>query len=116
MPYTYIIECRDGSYYVGSTWDLARRIEEHNAGVGAKYTRPSRRRPVRLVFALEFERINEAFAFEKRVQGWSRAKRQALIDGRWDDLPALGSRSWHSLQLKQSLAGRPLPDDPPSMG
>ena len=44
---------------------------------------------MRLAWAGEFERIDEAFGFEKQVQRWGRAKRQALIDGRWDDLPGL---------------------------
>ena len=74
MPYAYIVECADGSFYVGSTWDLERRIFEHNEGVGAAYTRRRRRRPVRLVWAGEFERIDEALSMEKRIQGWSRAK------------------------------------------
>lgn len=72
MPWAYIVECSDGSYYVGSTWDLSRRIAEHNAGAGAAYTR--RRRPVRLVWAAEFQRIRDAYLFEKQVQGWSRAR------------------------------------------
>ena len=86
----YILECADGSYYVGSTVDLPARLEEHQAGLGAAYTR--RRRPVRLVYAEEFGRVVDAFAFEKRVQGWSRRKREALIQGRRNDLPEL-SRS-----------------------
>jgi putative endonuclease len=92
MAWAYILECSDGSYYVGSTVDLERRVAQHDAGEGAAYTR--RRRPVRLVWAAEFQRIDEAFAFEKRVQGWSRRKRRALIEGRWDALPELASRSW----------------------
>ena len=91
MAWTYILRCADGTYYVGSTVDLERRLYEHNDGLGAAYTR--RRRPVTLAWAGEFERIDEAFAFEKRVQGWGRAKRQALIDGRLDMLPRLASRS-----------------------
>jgi putative endonuclease len=87
MPFAYIVECSDGSYYVGSTWDLERRIGEHNEGLGAQYTR--RRRPVRLVWSVQLNRIDEAFRVEKQVQGWGRAKRQALIDGRYDDLPNL---------------------------
>ena len=110
MPFTYILECGDGSYYVGSTWDLERRLHEHSTGVGAAYTRPSRRRPVKVVWFLEFERIDEAYSLEKQIQGWSRAKRQALIDGREANLEELSSRSWRSLQIKSSLQGRPLPD------
>jgi putative endonuclease len=86
----YILECSDGSFYVGSTTDLSLRLEQHAQGGGAVYTR--RRLPVRLVYAEEFERVVDAFAFEKQVQGWSRRKRQALIDGRREDLPEM-SRS-----------------------
>ena len=89
MGWVYIIECADGSYYVGSTLDLERRISEHNLGLGAKYTRISRRRPVRLVWSAHFDRIDDAFWFEKQVQDWSRAKRQALIEGRIQDLSEL---------------------------
>jgi putative endonuclease len=87
MPHAYIVECSDGSYYVGSTWDLERRVGEHNLGLGAEYTK--RRRPVRLMWAAEFNRIDEAYAAEKQIQGWGRAKRQALIEGRFEDLPGL---------------------------
>ena len=87
MAHMYILECADSSYYVGSTTNLELRLAQHQAGDGAAYTR--RRRPVRVVYAAEFDRVDEAFAFEKQVQGWSRAKRRALIDGRLDDLPAL---------------------------
>jgi putative endonuclease len=82
MPWTYIVECRDGTFYVGSTVALERRISEHNLGFGAKYTRPSRRRPVRLVWSAEFNRMDEAFWYEKQIQGWGREKRIALIEGR----------------------------------
>jgi putative endonuclease len=87
VPFTYIVECADGSYYVGSTWYLERRVAEHNEGHGAEYTK--RRRPVRLVWSVQLNRIDEAFRIEKQIQGWGRAKRQALIDGRYEDLPAL---------------------------
>ena len=92
MAWTYIVRCSDGSYYVGSTTDLERRIWQHNfSPEGAAYTR--RRRPVHLVWAAEFDRIDEAFAFEKRIQGWSRAKREALIRGDFDALPGLSRRA-----------------------
>ena len=94
MPWTYLLECADGSFYVGSTTDLDRRLSEHQDGLGAAYTRPGRRRPVTLRWSADFARIDEAFAFEKMVQGWGRSKRIALIEGRWADLPALASRAW----------------------
>jgi putative endonuclease len=87
MPSVYILECADGSYYVGSTNDLAVRLHEHQEGRGAAYTR--RRRPVRLVFNQEYASVADAFSVEKQIQGWSRAKRRALIEGRLGDLPAL---------------------------
>ena len=90
MPFTYMLRCRDGSYYVGSTWNLDRRLAQHRAGEGAEYTR--HRLPVELVWASESESIADAFAFEKRIQGWSRAKREALIRGDWDALPGLSKR------------------------
>ncbi len=99
MAWTYLLECSDGSYYVGSTIDLERRVAQHDAGEGAAYTR--RRRPVCLVWAAEFERIDDAFAFEKRVQGWNRRKRRALIEGRWDCLPELASRSWAARRARE---------------
>ena len=91
MPYTYILECADGSYYVGSTrGDIDVRLAQHNGGSGSAYT--ARRLPVKLVWTAHFERVTEAFAYEKQIQNWSRAKRRALIDGRYDLLPEL-SRS-----------------------
>ena len=87
MPYVYILECADGSYYTGSTTDLRRRLAQHAAGEGANYT--AARRPVRLVFSEHYDRIDEAFRREKQVQGWSRRKKQALIEGRYEELPGL---------------------------
>jgi putative endonuclease len=96
MAWVYILECADGSFYVGSTVDLDRRIGQHNAGEGAACTRRRGRRPVKLVWAADFARVDEAHAFEKMVQGWCRKKRIALIEGRWADLPALASRAWRN--------------------
>lgn len=82
MPYVYILECADGSYYTGSTWDLDRRLWEHQNGLGAKHT--SKRLPVKLVFCEECDRVEDAYAREKQIQGWSRKKKQALMAGDWD--------------------------------
>jgi predicted GIY-YIG superfamily endonuclease len=88
MPFTYMLRCADGSLYVGSTrWELAVRLAQHAAGTGSRYT--STRLPVELVWSAEFDRVTEAFALEKQLQGWSRAKRLALAEGRFADLPAL---------------------------
>ncbi len=90
MAWAYILQCSDGSYYVGSTWDLERRVSEHQLGLGANYTR--RRRPVVLVWSEEFERVEDAFFVEKRVQGRRRSKREALIRGDLQALPGLARR------------------------
>ncbi len=90
MAWVYILECRDGSFYVGSSTDLERRVEQHQRGLGAAYTR--HRLPVRLVWCAEFARVDEAFWCEKQIQGWSRNKRLALIEGRFEDLPHLARR------------------------
>jgi len=90
MAWMYILECSDGSYYVGSTKDLEQRIFAHQEGLGAKYT--ARRLPIKLVYYEEYERIDDAFYREKQVQGWRRAKREALINGDPDLLPALAKK------------------------
>ena len=86
----YILTCADSTFYVGSTVNLEERVWQHQSGLGAKYT--ARRLRVELVYQEEFERIDDAFAREKQVQNWGRAKRIALIDGRFDDLKALAIR------------------------
>ena len=101
MAWAYILRCSDGSYYVGSTTYLPARLMQHQLGLGAVYT--ARRRPVTLVWAMEFERVVDAFAFEKQVQNWSRAKRQALIDGRLEDLPALARGRTGYMTRRQEL-------------
>ena len=74
----YILECSDGSYYTGSTNNLELRLAQHQAGEGANHTK--KRLPVKLVYYEEFDRIDEAFYREKQVQGWSRGKKEALIN------------------------------------
>jgi putative endonuclease len=103
MAWMYILECSDGSYYVGSTTDLERRIWEHNEGLGAKYT--ARRRPVKLAYAAEFESIAEAYEREKQVQGWGRAKRKALIDGDYGALLELARKDFE--RRTSRLSSRP---------
>lgn len=87
MPHVYMLRCGDGSYYVGSTRNLDVRMEQHGSGRGSVYT--STRLPVELVFAEEYDRVDEAYAREKQIQGWSRAKREALIRGNFTGLPML---------------------------
>lgn len=100
----YILECADGTYYVGSTRDLERRLAQHQAGEGAKYT--ARRLPVKLVFSAEFPSIAEAFAREKQVQGWSRTKREALINGEYHKLPELARKDWENYHERKKREGK----------
>ncbi|QIG44433.1 GIY-YIG nuclease family protein [Nocardioides anomalus] len=91
MPHAYILRCRDDTYYVGSTRDLDARLWQHNHSEdGATYTR--RRRPVTLIWNAEFDSIEQAFAFEKRIAGWRREKKEALMRGDFDALPELSRR------------------------
>ena len=88
----YIVRCDDGSYYTGSTWHIEQRLDEHNSGRGANYT--ARRLPVELIYYEYYERIDEAFYREKQVQGWTRRKKEALMSGKTDLLPAFAKKIW----------------------
>ena len=76
---TYILLCTDGSSYVGHTEDVQLRIVTHNAGKGACYT--ACRRPVKLAFSETHPSKSKAIAREAQIKKWSRARKQALIDG-----------------------------------
>ena len=99
--FMYILRCRDGSYYVGSTTSGDYRIQQHKDGLGGDYTR--RRLPVELVYGEEFPTLHKAFLAERQVKGWSRLKKEALIRGDYDALPEL---SWNSVRRAQELARR----------
>lgn len=83
----YILLCADGSYYTGSTNNLERRILQHQLGEGSNHTK--NRLPVKLIYYEEYERIDLAFYREKQIQGWSRKKKEALINGHTELLPQL---------------------------
>ncbi len=74
----YILECADKSYYVGSTKDLGRRVDEHQLGYGSNYTR--KHAPVKLVYYEEFTRIDDAFFRECQIKKWTSKKKKALIE------------------------------------
>ena len=85
MPYVvYILECSDGSYYTGSAADLSRRLWEHETGASVSAYTYSRR-PAKLVWTSEeVARYSDALRFERQIKGWSRAKKQALIQSGYD--------------------------------
>jgi putative endonuclease len=97
--HVYMLRCADGSYYVGSATgnDLWRRIAEHETGAYRSYTH--KRRPVRLVWSEHFDRITDAIAVERKLKGWTRAKKEALIKDDWAKLKLLAKRR----------AGKPKP-------
>jgi len=88
--YMYILLCSDGSYYTGSTKNLEFRINEHQSGHGANYTK--KRLPVKLIYYEQYSRIDHAFYREKQVQGWSRKKKEALMQGETRLLPTLSRK------------------------
>ena len=80
MNYTYILKCADGTFYTGWTTDITRRLKEHNAGRGAKYTKT--RRPVELVYLEESETRREAMKREIQIKKMTRKRKLALIEKR----------------------------------
>ena len=85
--YAYMLRCSDGSFYVGHTDDLDLRIAHHIHGTFGGYT--ARRRPVTLVWTDTFQTRIEALTVERKIKGWSRAKKQALIEGDWERISQL---------------------------
>lgn len=78
MNYTYILKCSDGSLYTGWTNNLEKRVADHNAGKGAKYTKG--RRPVELAYYEAFETKEEAMKREYAIKQLSRAEKNELIE------------------------------------
>ena len=88
MLFVYILKCSDESYYTGITNDIDRRFSEHQAGFNTGcYT--FKRRPIELVFVQDFMYYDMAIAFEKQIKGWSRKKKEALIEDNWDKIKEL---------------------------
>jgi putative endonuclease len=76
--FTYILECADGSFYVGITNDLNLRVAEHNDGQGARWT--AKRRPVKLRYAESHPSKSEARKREIEIKGWRRNKKIGLFE------------------------------------
>jgi putative endonuclease len=86
----YILQCKDNSLYVGVTNNIERRLYEHNFGED-ETTYTYRRRPAYLVYYAHFPDPMQAIAFEKKLKGWSRKKKVALIKQDWEKLHELAS-------------------------
>jgi predicted GIY-YIG superfamily endonuclease len=83
----YILKCSDGSYYVGSATNLDDRVDRHNQGRGSSYT--AKRRPVQLVYHEKLGSLDDAMKRERQLKKWSRAKKEALINGELETLKRL---------------------------
>jgi putative endonuclease len=106
--WVYILRCSDSTYYVATTRseDPGRRLSEHQLGVYATaYT--ANRRPVKIVFAEYFERIVEAVALERQIKGWSRAKKEALIERDFDRLKVLSRNRQGNPPVPHGSTGSP---------
>ncbi|MBN1130053.1 MAG: GIY-YIG nuclease family protein [Chitinispirillaceae bacterium] len=90
MYFVYIVQCNDGFYYTGVTNDLERRVNEHNSGLIEGFT--SKRLPVRLMHQQGFQFIDDAIRAEKQIKGWSRKKKEALINADFALLRLLAKR------------------------
>ena len=84
MRFVYILRCADGSLYIGETHDVAQRVAAHNKGCASAHT--AKRRPVQLAYVEAHANREAALAREQQLKRWSRAKKEALIEG---DLIAL---------------------------
>jgi predicted GIY-YIG superfamily endonuclease len=89
--HTYMLLCSDGSYYIGHTDDLEKRLSQHAQGTYDGHTKG--RLPLKLVYCEAYGSRDDAFARERQLKGWSRAKKSALIRQDW---PAI-------IRLSQSM-------------
>lgn len=80
MNYVYILECADGTLYTGWTTCPEKRVQAHNSGKGAKYTRS--RRPVKLIYTEEYDSKSDALRREYEIKQLSRAQKLLLIKNR----------------------------------
>ena len=85
--WVYILRCADWSYYTGHTDNLEKRVAQHQVGELPGYTLT--RRPVTLVYSEMFMTREEALASERRIKGWSRKKKEAMMRGDWKEVSRL---------------------------
>jgi len=85
--WTYMLHCRGGGFCIGHTDALEHRIAQHETGAIPGFTRDHL--PVKLVWSATFPTREEALAMERRLKGWSRAKKMALIRGDWNEISRL---------------------------
>jgi len=88
MAFTlYLLECADGTFYIGHTDNLDRRVQQHEQGLAGAYT--ANLRPLKLIHVEEFESRLEALTMERKLKGWTRAKKQVYMMGNWQTVGKL---------------------------
>ncbi len=98
--FAYMLQCADGSYYVGHTDDLEKRLAEHEAGGKCGYTET--RRPARLCWSQEFATREAALAAELHIKPWNRAKKLALVSGDFVELRrAAKKKDWAAYRQRK---------------
>jgi tRNA/rRNA methyltransferase len=107
--YAYLLRCADGHHYAGHTDELESCIAQHQAGAIPGYT--LNRRPVTLVWSGRFPDRDQAFAAARRIRGWSRARKEALIRGDREALSALAKKPAPATQDERAGVG-PSPQPP----
>ena len=102
--YVYILKCRDGSYYTGHTDNIQLRMAHYQQGTFPKcYT--ASRLPVELVFTQQFPTREEALASERRIKGWSRKKKEAMMRGDWNEVSRLAQNALRRAQALRQAQG-----------
>jgi len=91
MFWVYILKCAYNSYYTGHTDNLENRLMQHHHKTYLTCFTATRL-PVQLVFSQEFSSREEALASERQIKGWSRKKKEALIEGNWKTLSVYAKR------------------------
>ena len=99
--YVYILICSDKSYYTGITNNIDKRLIEHNNSLDkASYTYS--RRPVKIIYFETFQNPNDAIFSEKKIKGWSRKKKEALMHGYFNELRKLSNKNISPLTLRHT--------------
>jgi predicted GIY-YIG superfamily endonuclease len=100
-----MLRCADGSFYVGHTDDLERRLAQHHEGANPNAFTASRR-PLRLVYTAEMPTREDAILREMQVKNWSRAKKEALIRNDWEAISALARGGRGRARLSSTELGQ----------
>ncbi|WP_440875564.1 GIY-YIG nuclease family protein [Thalassotalea sp. PLHSN55] len=97
MFYVYILKCNDGSYYTGQTENIDQRLHQHHMRQ-TPHCYTAKRLPVKLVYQQTFYQREEALIVERQIKGWSRKKKQALINNDWTEISKL-ARSFTNIHI-----------------